>query len=124
MPSAREDYLIRLIQQMAALARRLRERLLGASEADAVAVEKEAGDAIAELLGPQVGLLTALDPRSAVQLAGGAERVAAWVALVRVQAEARRARGDDAQAARLDDRAAALEREGHRHFGDAMPSVP
>ena len=123
MPSAREDYLLRLIQQMAALARRLRERLTGASSDEATDVEKEAGDAIVELLGPQATLLRSLDARSAVQLAGGAERVAAWIALLRVQAQARRARGDDATAARLDERAAALEREGRGHVGDDLPRV-
>ena len=123
MPSAREDWLQRLIQQMATLARRLRERLTGASESDAADVEREAGDAIGTLLGSQATLLQALDPASAVPLAGGAERVVAWIALLRVQADARRARGDDAHAARLDIRAAALERAARAHFGEAMPRM-
>ena len=123
MPSAREDYLLRLIQQMASLARRLRERLRDGDESEANDVEREAGDAIAELLGPQGRLLGAIDPSSAVRLAGGAERVAAWIALLRVQAESRRARDDSAAAARLEARATALEREGKAAFGDALPRL-
>lgn len=121
MPSAREDYLLRLIQQMASLARRLRERLLGGDPDEASDVEREAGTAIGELLGPQAGLLGALDPASAVRLAGGAERLGAWIALLRVQGEARRIRGDDAAATRIGTRADALERAGRAAFGDAMP---
>ena len=123
MPSAREDYLLRLIQQMATLARRLRERLTGGSSDEAADVEREAADAVATLLGPQGTLLHALDAASAVRMAGGAERVAAWIALLRVQADAVRVRGDADRAARLDARVAALEQAGRAYFGDAMPRV-
>jgi hypothetical protein len=123
MASAREDYLLRLIQQMATLARRLRERLTGAGADEASDVEREAADAIATLLGPQATLLHALDAGSAVQLAGGAERVAAWIALLKVQAEAARTRGDGARAAQVDARVASLERAARAHFGDALPRV-
>jgi len=123
MPSAREDYLLRLIQQMATLARRLRERLAGGGGDEAAAVEREAADAVATLLGPQGTLLHALDAASAVRLAGGAERVAAWIALLRVQADAARARGDGDRVARLGTRIASLEQAAHAHFGDAMPRV-
>ena len=123
MPSAREDYLLRLIQQMASLARRLRERLLGGDPDEASDVEREAGTAIGELLGPQAGLLGALDPASAAGLAGGAERLGAWISLLRVQGEARRVRGDQQGAARLEGRADALERAGRAAFGDALPAT-
>lgn len=124
MPSAREDWLLRLIQQMAALARRLRERLTGAGDDEAAAVEREAADAVATLLGPQAPLLHALDAGSAVRLAGGAERVAAWIALLRVQADAARTRADADRAARLDTRIAALEQARRAHFGDAGTPAP
>ena len=124
MPSAREDYLLRLIQQMATLARRLRERLAGGTTDDAAAVEREAADAVTTLLGPQATLLHALDAGSAVRLAGGAERVAAWIALLRVQADAARARDEAARAARLDVRIAALEQAGRAYFGDAGAPAP
>lgn len=124
MPSAREDWLLKLIQQMAALARRLRERLAGGRADEAADVEREAVDAVATLLGPQGALLHALDAGSAVRLAGGAERVGAWIALLRVQADAARVRGEADRAARLDTRIAALEQAGRAHFGDAIAPLP
>lgn len=124
MPSAREDYLLRLIQQMAALARRLRERLARGGPGEAAAVEREAADATATLLGPQAPLLHALDAASAVRLAGGAERVGAWIALLRLQADAARTRGDGDRAARLAARVASLEQAGRAHFGDAGTPAP
>lgn len=114
MPSAREDYLIRMIQQLGEVLRRLRQRLTGQVDAsDAAAIDGEAGAAIATLLGPQGALLQQLDAASAVRLVGDADRLALWIALLRVQADARRAntgRPDrDDTANRLVARAAALE---------------
>jgi hypothetical protein len=118
MSSAREDSLMRLLAQAAAALRRARERLLGASETEALAIEREAGAAIGALFGPQAMLLQAIDVPSAVRLAGGGEKVATWTALLRTQAEARRVGGDDAGAGRLEARATAVEREAAAHFGD------
>jgi hypothetical protein len=112
MPSAREDYLIRMIQQLGEVLRRLRQRLTGQVDAsDAAAIDGEAGAAIATLLGPQAPLLQQLDAASAVRLVGDADRVALWIAFLRLQADARRAnnRPADDSAARLTARAAALE---------------
>jgi hypothetical protein len=109
MPSAREDYLLRMLQQVAAMLARLRERLIGASSAEAADVEREAGAAITTLLGPQALLLQQLDPTSAVRLVADADRVALWTALMRVQADAQRASGRTDAADRLAARAAALE---------------
>ncbi|MFN2564929.1 MAG: hypothetical protein ABR499_07970 [Gemmatimonadaceae bacterium] len=110
MPTAREDYLIRLIQQLGIMLRRLRERLTGeTSVAEATEVEREAGQAIATLLGPQAPLLNQLDATSAARLLGDAGRVSLWVAFLRVQADARRASGGAEAAERLTARAAALE---------------
>lgn len=111
MPSAREDHLLRLVQQVAAAMRRLRERISGPSglpndEADAVA--REAGDAIGLLLGPQARLLQRVDAASAAALVGAPERVALWADLLDVQASAVAAAGDEAGARRLAERAAAL----------------
>lgn len=112
MPSAREDYLIRMIQQLGEVLRRLRQRLTGQVDpSDAVAVDGQAGAAIATLLGPQAPLLQQLDAPSAVRLVGDADRVALWIAFLRVQADARRAdsRRTDDSADRLAARATALE---------------
>ena len=114
MPSAREDYLIRMIQQLGEVLRRLRQRLTGQVDPrDAAEVDGQAGAAIATLLGPQAPLLQQLDPASAVRIVGDADRVGLWIALLRVQADARRAdtrrtdRGETAD--RLAARASALE---------------
>jgi hypothetical protein len=110
MPSAREDYLIRLIQQMGEVLRRLRARLAGKVDAaDTAEIEREAGQAIATLLGPQAVLLQQLDAASAVRLVADADRVALWTGLMRVQADAQRASGHEDAADRLVSRAAALE---------------
>jgi hypothetical protein len=110
MPSAREDYLLRMLQQLGVVLARLRERLTGATaRAEAAEIEREAGGWIATLLGPQAALLQQLDPHSAVRLVGDADRLAMWIALMRVQAEAQRASGRADAADRLAARAAALE---------------
>lgn len=110
MPSAREDYLLRMMQQMAAIVARLRERLTGATAAEAEDVERDAGAAIGTLLGPQAALLGQLDPASAVRLVGSRERVATWITLLRMQADARRVSGRAEEAGRLTARADGLER--------------
>jgi hypothetical protein len=110
MPSAREDYLLRLIQQLGEALRRLRARLVGEVDAgDAVEIDREAGQAIVSLLGPQAPLLQQLDPLSAVRIVADADRVALWTAFLHVQAEAQRAGGRVDAADRLTARAAALE---------------
>jgi len=111
MPSAREDYLLRMIKQLGVVLARLRERLAGkATSADAEEVDREAHTGIGMLLGPQSGLLNQLDPDSAARLLGDAERVALWVGLLRVRADAQRLLGHGAAADRLAARAEALEK--------------
>ena len=107
MPSARDDYLLRMIAQAATAIRRIRERLMGGAGAEEVV--RDAGAAIGELLGPQRSMLELLDPQSAASLLGRDERVMHWVALIRLQAEAERARGAEEKALVLEGRAAALE---------------
>lgn len=107
MPGARDDYLLRLIQQVAATLRRLRERV----EGDALPDEtmRDAGAAIGELLGPQRALMEMLDAKSASALVGDYERLELWIALIRLQADAARRSTNIAQADKLDARANALE---------------
>ena len=110
MPASREDYLIRMIQQLGEVLRRLRARLTGKVDAgDAAEVEREAGQAVTTLLGPQAPLLQQLDATSAVRIVGDAERVGIWIALMRVQADAQRLSGRVDVADRLTARALALE---------------
>jgi hypothetical protein len=107
MPGARDDYLLRLIQQVAATLRRLRERVEGGALPDEIA--RDAGLAIGELLGPQRALMEMLDAKSAAALAGDPERLDLWIALIRMQSHAALDAHDDMKAARLSARADALE---------------
>ena len=108
MPSQREDYLLRLLRQAAEALRRLREALSG--EASPAEIDREADAAIGELLGPRYQLLSSLDPVSAASLVADPRRIELWAGLIRVQAEARRASGDETGAATLESRASALEK--------------
>ena len=107
MPGARDDYLLRMIQQVAAALRRLRERVNGGALPDETM--RDAGAAIGELLGPQHSLMELLDAKSASALAGDYERLELWVQLIRLQAEAAHAANDVARAEKLSARANALE---------------
>lgn len=106
MPGARDDYLLRLIQQVAATLRRIRERVEGGALPDETM--RDAGAAIGELLGPQRPLMEMLDAKSASALAGDYERLELWVQLIRLQADAARTLNDTARAERLVARADAL----------------
>jgi hypothetical protein len=97
--SEERDYLLRLVRQAAELLRRLRERLVGGDAPERV--REDAAAAIATLLGREGPLLARLDADSAVRLAGHADRVASWAALLEVEADAAAAAGDvDAARAR------------------------
>lgn len=109
MLTSRDDYLMRLIQQVAATLRRLRELVEDGALPEATS--RDANAAIGELLGPQRALMEMLDARSAAALAGAIERLELWVALIRLQADAARATGDTNKADRLVARANALEAE-------------
>ncbi|MEO7361279.1 MAG: hypothetical protein ABI120_13185 [Gemmatimonadaceae bacterium] len=107
MPLARDDYLMRLIQQVAATLRRLRELLSGGALPEETM--RDANAAIGELLGPQRALMEMLDAKSASGLVGDYERLELWVALLRLQADAARMANSLVQAEKLDARANALE---------------
>lgn len=106
MPAARDDYLLRLIQEAAAALRRLRTRLGGGDPADDVS--RDADAAIGTLLGPQRAVLERLDAWSAANLLGDAERVMVWSDLVALQADLREVAGDAAGSSALRQRANAL----------------
>lgn len=107
MPGARDDYLLRLIQQVAATLRRLRELMTGGALPEETM--RDANAAIGELLGPQRALMEMLDAKSASALVGDSERLELWIALIRLQADAARKANSNVQADKLDARANALE---------------
>ena len=107
MPGAREDYLLRMLAQIAAVLRRVRERLVeGAPAAELLTALR---DAEGELLGGRASLLKALDARTAAQLLADPERVHTWIALLRLEAEVHRRDGDEPAAAKAEARASELE---------------
>ena len=106
MPAARDDYLLRLIQQAAAALRHLRTRLGGGASAEEVS--RDADEAIGTLLGPQRAMLERLDAWSAANLLGDADRVLVWSDLVALQADLREVNGDSEGSAALRARADAL----------------
>ncbi len=109
MLTERRDYILRLIQQAGAAARRLRERLI--SEADsATEVASEADQEISALLGgaAMAPLIERVDAKTAVQLLGDKERVRAWIELLSLRAEAFVMRGAVEDAHRVAERVNAL----------------
>jgi hypothetical protein len=112
MPAARDDYILRLIQQAAAALRNLRTRLGGGASADEVS--RDADEAIGTLLGPQRPTLERLDAWSAANLLGDADRVFLWSDLVALQADLREASGDAEGSAALRKRASSLKSHAPR----------
>ena len=109
MLTERRDYILRLIQQAGAAARRLRERLIGEADS-ATDVASEADQEIGALLGgaAMAPLIERVDAAPAVQLVADKERVRAWVELLRVRADALAASGAAADAQRVRGRADTL----------------
>ena len=122
MLTERRDYLLRLIQQASAAARRIRELLTGEG-AEATDLALEADQEISALLGggSQAQLLERVDADTAVRLVGDAERIRAWIDLLQAQAEALTKSGDGVQAQRVQDRAAALESAAARMASSSGP---
>ncbi len=106
MLTERRDYILRLIQQAGAAARRLRERLIGEADS-ATEIAREADQEIIALLGgaAMAPLLERVDAHTAVQLLGDKERIHAWIELLCVRAEAFVTSDDVAGAQRMLERA-------------------
>jgi hypothetical protein len=103
MPVQR-DYILRLIEQAAAVARRLRE-LLGRGTAEPVAVAEEARAAQAALFADSWMLLQRVDIATATALVRDPRQLAVWAELLRIEAQANRAMGDVVRAEQLETRA-------------------
>jgi hypothetical protein len=103
MPVQR-DYILRLIEQAAAVARRLRE-LLGRGTGDPGAVAEEARAAQAALFADSWMLLQRVDVTTAAGLVRDPRQLAVWAELLRIEAQANRAMGDEERAEQLETRA-------------------
>ena len=101
----REDFLLRLIRQIAiVLARAAGLRRDG--KLDQALAEIEAAQQT--YFGPLAELLPRLDADTAVHMLGSTDRILAWAALLRVEAEILEQQGSEAHAARLREQAVAL----------------
>jgi hypothetical protein len=103
MPLQR-DYILRLIEQAAAVVRRLRE-LLDRGAADPVAVADEARAAQAALFADSWMLLQRVDVATATALVRDPRQLAVWAELLRIEAQANRAMADVERAEQLERRA-------------------
>lgn len=108
MPSARDDFFLRTIREVAEAVRRIRARLGGGASADDVLPEIQTTEST--LLGGRGALLRVLDARSAAQLLGH-EAARLWVELLRLEAEAHRRGGREEAARAVEARAAELARQ-------------
>ena len=106
MPVQR-DYILRLLEQAAAVVRRLRE-LLVAGTAEPAAIVEEARAAQATLFGDTWMLLQRVDVATATGLIRDSRQLAVWADLLRVEAEANRSLGDVSRAEHLETRAAGI----------------
>ena len=105
MSLVQKDYILRLIESIAAaVARVLRRKEAG----DLVGARRELDMAIGELLGPSARLAPMMDSRTASQLVGDAQRVAAWAMLLREDAALLRLLSRDADAVVAERRALEL----------------
>jgi hypothetical protein len=106
MPVQR-DYILRLLEEAAAVVRRLRE-LLGAGTAKPELIVEEARAAQAALFGDSWMLLQQVDVATATALIRDARQLSVWADLLRAEAEANRALGDVERAEYLESRASGI----------------
>ena len=102
------DYIMRQIEQLGIVLRRLLEKLnLGKSAA--AEVVREASEAQGTLLGRQAAVARQVDAKTAVRIIGDPRKVKMWIGFLRIEATAHRLRGDGDQANSLETRANAIE---------------
>lgn len=106
MPVQR-DYILRLLEEAAAVLRRLRELLVGGAAKPASIID-EARAAQAALFGDTWAMLQRVDVATATALIRDTRQLSLYVDLLRVEAEANRALGDEKRAEYLETRAAGI----------------
>ena len=116
MPGARDDYLLRMIEQIFRLIRRILALKRGGRVDEALA---EVQAARAELFGPAADLLPRLDAETAAQVLSTPARIVAWARLLREEAALHRLRGDEERAGACERQAAAIAAEAVRRDPEA-----
>ncbi|CAN5674798.1 MAG: hypothetical protein H0U67_04800 [Gemmatimonadetes bacterium] len=104
MPVSQSDYIMRMIEQLGAAMRRLRELLARGAPA-APDVMREAQDAQRELFGPLWPVLERVNAETAVSLIPDERQILLWVELMQLEASAVRLIGDGPRADDLESRA-------------------
>ncbi len=103
-----KDYLLRLLEQLTEMMAAIRLAIRGGKSREALGT---IADAQQQLAGPLAGSLDRLDPSSVVSLLG-LEKARTHATLLRLEAEARAALGEEAKARALEARAEGIERIG------------
>jgi hypothetical protein len=116
VPTSSSDYLLRMIEQIFRLIRRILALKRGGRVDEALA---EVQAARAELFGPVADLLPRLDAETAAQVLTTPARIVAWARLLREEAALHRLRGDAALADACERQAAAVTAEAERRDPDA-----
>ena len=106
MPVQR-DYILRLLEEAAAVLRRLRELLAAGYSKPAVIVD-EARAAQSALFGDMWAMLQRVDVATATALIRDKRQLTLYADLMRVEAQANRSLGDDDRAEYLEARAAGI----------------
>ena len=101
-----KDYLLRLLEQLSEMVAAISAAVRGGKSRDALAMIAEAQQ---KLAGPLGAGLDRLDAGSVVSLLG-AEKAPVYAQLLRLEAEARDALGEQAKARAIEGRAGAIER--------------
>ena len=114
--SEQEDYILRMMRMAAEALRRLRGRLIADEPAELI--RKESLSIAGDLLGRDAPLLRMVDARNAVQLVGHPGRVAVWIDILELEADATDRTGDSQKARVLRDRAASLRSEAVALWGE------
>jgi hypothetical protein len=108
MDSEQQDYVVRLIEQLGVVLRRLVE-MLDLGRASAPQVVRQAQAAQEALLGPLAISAPLVDATAAVRLMNDPRRITLWIEFLRVEAAACRLQEELERAAMLEARADALE---------------
>ena len=111
MPSQHSDYILRIIEQLGAAIRRIRDLLTRSSPVPEEALT-ELRAARGTLLGARAAVLEELDAESAVALLGDTRPLELWITLLRLEADAWDQLGDAVRASRCRQRASDLETAG------------
>lgn len=106
MPVQR-DYILRLIESIAAVVRRLREQLMGGAAPEVII--EGSRTAQGELFGQTWSIVQRVDVNTVLALIQDTRQLALYAELLRLEADARRAASDVAGAEQLDVRAATIE---------------